>query len=499
MTGTRPRKILMVAAECAPYAKVGGLGDVVAGLAKQLAVSGHDARVLLPLYRGIERQRHGLRYRQNVCVHGAGGRERWAGVWEGRLDDTLPVWLLDYGAYFDRAGLYDENNREYADNAERFGFLSKAALQVCKDLAFIPDVMHVHDWPTAPTAALLKTWDRRLSPLSATASVLTIHNIGYQGVAPRAGFAYLGLGDDWFNSHVCEDHGRFNMLKLGVFFADAVTTVSPTHAGEILSADGGRGLAPYLQWKRGDVFGILNGADYSQWSPATDPLIPANYDARRLVGKQDCRRALQQRLGLTVSDAPIISLVSRFAVQKGLYLVRNCLEQALRELPFQWVIIGSGDPALEKYFGELPGRYPGQVGSYIGYHNELSHWAQAGGDFFLVPSLYEPCGLTQIYALKYGALPIVRATGGLRDTVVNYNNAADSDGTGFVFWDATPSALLGTLRWVADTWWNRHDQLARLRQNAMAKDFSWAQPAREYLKVYDHASRARRALLERES
>ncbi|MDR1192544.1 MAG: glycogen synthase [Verrucomicrobiales bacterium] len=491
-------KILFVASECAPYAKAGGLGDVVSGLAKQLTVSGHDARVVLPLYRSIDRQRFGLRYRQNVCVHGAGGRERWAGVWESRLGDALPVWFLDYDEYFGRAGIYDENNREYIDNAYRFDFLSKAALQIGKDLGFIPDVIHVHDWQTSPAAALLKTWDRKFSPLSASASVLTIHNIGYQGVYHKLGFDYLGIGGDWFNANVCEDHGRFNMLKMGIFFADAITTVSPTHAEEILSADGGRGLAPYLNWKRDDVFGIINGADYSQWSPENDRLIPANYDWQRFAGKQDCQRALKERFGLVGNSEPVIGIVSRFAGQKGLYLVRDIIEQALRELPFQWVVIGSGDPALERFFGELPARYPGKAGSYIGYHNELSHWAQAGSDFFLVPSIYEPCGLTQIYAMKYGTLPIVRATGGLRDTVTNYRNTADTDGTGFVFWDATPSALLGTLWWVADTWWNRHDHLARLRQNAMAQNFSWAKPAAEYLNVYAHAIRNRRALLARE-
>lgn len=471
---------------------------MVSGLAKQLKSDGHDARILLPLYRTIDRAKYRLTYRQNICIHGVGGLERWAGVYEGMLDGLVPVWFLDYGEYFGRAGIYDENNREYIDNAYRFDFLSKAALQICKDMNFIPDVMHVHDWQSSPVAALLKTWDRKLSPLSKTASVLTIHNIGYQGVYHKLGFDYLGISDDWFNSNVCEDHGRFNMLKLGVFFADAITTVSPTHAEEILSPDGGRGLAPYLQWKRNDVFGILNGADYSQWSPESDALIPAKYNAQHLVGKQDCKRALKQRLGLAANDEPVIGIVSRFAEQKGLYLVSSILEKALHELPFQWAIIGSGDSALEKYFGELPSRYPGKIGSYIGYSNELSHWVQAGSDFFLVPSIYEPCGLTQIYAMKYGTLPIVRATGGLRDTVANYNNDANSDGTGFVFWDATPDALLGTLWWVADTWWNRHDHLTKLRQNAMAMDFSWTRPAEEYLKVYDHAINSRLALLAQE-
>jgi starch synthase len=492
-------KVLFVASECAPYAKAGGLGDVVSGLAKQLKIDGHDARILLPLYRAVDRVKYALAYKQNICVHGVGGVERWAGMYEGMLDGAVPAWFIDYGEYFDRADIYDENNQEYPDNAHRFGFLSKAALQLCKDLDFIPDLIHVHDWQSSAVTALLKTWDRKLSPLSKTASVLTIHNIGYQGIYHKSGFDYLGIGDDWFNSDTCEDHGRFNMLKMGIFFADAITTVSPTHAGEILDPAGGCGLAPYLQWKRNDLFGVLNGADYSQWSPATDPLIPVKYDHKRFAGKQDCKQQLKRRFHLTANDEPVIGIVSRFAEQKGLYLVSSIMEQALRELPFQWVIIGSGDPALEKYFGELPARYPGKVGSYIGYNNELSHWAQAGSDFFLVPSIYEPCGLTQIYAMKYGTLPIVRATGGLRDTVTNYNNNANSDGTGFVFWDANRDSLLGTLWWVADTWWNRHDHLAGLRRNAMAKDFSWKKPAGEYLKVYDHAIASRLALQAREN
>jgi len=490
-----PLRILFVASECASLAKTGGLGDVVSGLTRQLKREGHDVRIFMPLYDSIDRARHHLNFDLSLCVHMGGNKEFWCGVYQGLLEGEVPVQFLEYQGFFGRPGIYDFVNREYADNPERFAFFSKACLQWCKDSGFIPDVVHVHDWPGSPVPAFLKTWDRILSPLSATASVLTIHNIGYQGVYPGSVFPFMGLSDDCFNAEICEDHGRMNYLKLGVHYADAITTVSPTHAGEILSPDGGRGLAPFLNARSGDLSGILNGADYSEWSPETDRWIPATYSADDLSGKAECRRKLRERLGLTERDCPILGIVSRFVEQKGLHLASTALDRLLPELDFQVAVLGSGDPGMESYYGGLPSRFPGWAGCHIGFSNELSHWIQAGCDFFLVPSLYEPCGLTQIYSLRYGTPPIVRATGGLVDTVQPYDPETDA-GTGFLFTDPTAEGVEDGLRRAFALWHQSPEKFRRLQERGMREDFSWEKPAALYLEVYQHAMENRRRLQE---
>jgi starch synthase len=354
-------------------------------------------------------------------------------------------------------------------------------------------VIHVHDWPTAVAAALLKTWDRILSPLSNTASVLTIHNIGYQGVYHASAMNYLGIGWEHFTSEKFEDHGRINLLKAGVHFADAITTVSPTHAKEILTPAGGMGLAPYLNHRAADFSGILNGCDYEHWNPATDPLIPARYNRHELTGKAVCKTALQERFGLELNArTPLFGIVSRFAPQKGFSLLMDALPRVLNTMFAQVAVLGSGDPRTEEFFNWLARNYPGRIGVYIGFNVELSHLIEAGSDFFLMPSRYEPCGLNQMYSLKYGTLPIVRATGGLDDTVENYDQHT-GNGTGFKFWADTSQALYNTIGWANATWYDRPEHIAKLRQNAMAQDFSWEQSAARYIEVYRHAIARRRA------
>ncbi len=492
---SRPLKILFVASECAPIVKSGGLGDVVGGLSKALRALGHDARVVLPLYSSIDRARWGLKpsVPSTSCVHMGAGEEQWIGVQETKLDG-VPVWLVDCDKFFARPGLYDDGRDEYLDNAYRFGLLSKAALQIVKDRAWFPDVAHLHDWMSAPTAAFLKTWDRFLSPLSQTASVLTIHNIGHQGTYSPEVLRYFGMGAEYFAPEIFESHGTVNLLKGGIHFADAINTVSPTHAHEILTPGGGMGLAPYLNNRASDVFGVLNGADYSSWNPESDTLIPARYSASNLEGKAECKAALQARLGLEVRpDVPVIGIVSRFAAQKGFGLIREALPRALGEMVFQIAVLGTGDRYTEEFFGWLFAHYPGAKG-YIGFSNELAHLVEAGSDFFLMPSLYEPCGLNQIYSLKYGTVPIVRATGGLEDTIQNYNEAT-GEGTGFKFYDSSASSLYYTLGWAISTWFDRPQHYKQLQQNAMAQHFSWDDSAPKYVEVYQHAIGNRMASL----
>ena len=484
-------RLLFVTSECAPYAKIGGLADVVAGLAKQLHQMGHEVRILMPLYASVDRSRHDIVFSGSACIHMGGGEENWVGVHTAILDGQVPIWFVDYDRFFNRPGIYDYAGSEYDDNAFRFALLSKAALQLCKDRDFIPDVMHVHDWPGALAPVYLKTWDRVLSPLSRTASVLTIHNIGYQGVYHASAFDYMGVGTDHFVGDEFEDHGKINLLKAGIHFADAITTVSPTHALEILG-DGGHGLSPYLQNRRPDVFGILNGADYEHWNPAVDPLLPARYSPAHLSGKAVCKEDLQRRFGLEVrSDVPLFGIVSRLAHQKGFDLLSAALPRALDSMSFQFVLLGSGESRVEDFYRWLASTYPGRVGAHIGFSNDLSHLIEAGSDFFLMPSLYEPCGLNQIYSLKYGTLPIVRSTGGLADTVINYNEPTGT-GTGFVFDQPTSQALFDTIGWAVSTWFDRPEHIKSLRQQAMACDFSWKKSAREYLAVYHHALQNRR-------
>ena len=486
-----PLKILFVASECTPFAKVGGLADVVASLPKILRLHGHDARVLIPLYSSIDRVKYRIEFEQSCCVHMGNREEQWIGLNRAQLDGQVPVWFVDCERFFGRPGIYDQPWGEYTDNAFRYALLSKAALQVCKDTGFVPDVMHCHDWPTALVPVFLKTWDRELSPLSDAASVLTIHNIGYQGVYHPSAFSYIGVGTEHFHPDKFEDHGNINLLKAGIFFADAITTVSPTYALEILGPAGGRGLAPYVFNRRADLYGILNGADYEHWDPGTDPNIPDRYSADNLLGKAVCKAALQKRMGLEVrSDWPILGIVSRFAQQKGIDLIRQALPWALNHMLFQLVVLGQGDSSAEEFFRWLAAQQRGRVGIHIGFSNELSHWIEAGSDFFLMPSIYEPCGLSQMYSLKYGTIPIVRATGGLEDTVENYNQST-GEGTGFKFLDPTPQALHDTIGWAISTWFDRPHHIAQIRRAAMVQDFSWEKSVRQYEVVYRNAIRNR--------
>jgi starch synthase len=483
------RRILFVTSECSPLAQTGGLGDMVAGLSKALRGRGSDVRIVMPLYQSIDRTKYGITFSRSCCVHFGLGEEIWVGIFEGTLDGVVPIWFIDYARYFDRPYIYNDQEDSF-----RFGLLSKAALQLCKDLGWIPHVAHVHDWMTAMTSVFLKTWDRVLSPLSNTASVLTIHNIGYQGKFNPSVLPFYGLGGDYMAPDRFEDFGMLNLLKAGIQYADAVTTVSPTYANEVRGPIGGMGLAPYLI-NRGDrVSGILNGVDTSVWNPATDKYLPARYSVGNMAGKAICKAALQERFGLTVDARfPLFGIVSRFAAQKGFDLIRGSLPQALRDMIIQVVVLGTGDPFTENFFRWLHEAYPKSANAHIGFKPELAHLIEAGSDFFIMPSLYEPCGLNQMYSSLYGTLPIVRATGGLDDTVDNYNEA-NATGTGFKFWDISERALFYTMGWAVSTWYDRPHHYAAMQRQGMERDFTWESSARQYELVYEEALAHRAAL-----
>jgi len=483
------KRILFITAECSPLAHTGGLGDAVAGLTKALRARGHDARIVMPLYQSIDRGKFGITFSRSCCVHFGRGEEIWVGIFEGRLDGEVPIWFIDYGRYFDRPYIYDDKEDSF-----RFGVLSKAALQVCKDTSWIPHVAHVHDWMTSMAAVFLKTWDRVLSPLSNTASVLTIHNIGYQGKFSPAVLPFYGLGGDYMAPDRFEDFGMINLLKAGIQYADAVTTVSPTYAQEIRGPVGGMGMAPYLNNRSEHVFGILNGVDTSVWNPATDKYLPARYSVDDLSGKAACKKALQERFGLTVDPhIPLFGIVSRFAPQKGFDLIRGALPQALRDMLMQVVVLGTGEPFTENFFRWLHDASPRSANAHIGFLPELSHLIEAGSDFFIMPSLYEPCGLNQMYSSLYGTLPLVRATGGLDDTVENYDEGLGS-GTGFKFWEISQRALFYTIGWAVSTWFDRPHHYAAMQHQGMTRNFTWDASARQYEHVYEHAMAHRAAL-----
>jgi len=488
LTMERKLNILFVVSESAPYAKTGGLADVAASLPHALAGRGHKVTVVMPYYAAISPEL--LRtdetpFSMNVWM---GDCEEWCLVHPRTINKNLNYYFIDFQKYFFREGYYHDNAmQDYPDNPSRFGFLSQAALYLCKTKQLAVDIVHAHDWQTSAAMAYLKTHHRSCPYLGKAAGVLTIHNIGYQGKYSRESYSYLGFREEDFNPRVFEDYGGINLLKGGIHFADIVNTVSPSYANETLNPAYSHGLDAFLRLKGDRYIGILNGVDYEEWDPAGDALIAKKYTFRNMNGKTVCKKALQKRMNLYQQEhIPIIGMVSRMTEQKGHYQLRECIEAIANNMQVQFVILGSGDKELEHYFGTLPEKYSGHIGAYIGYDNSLAHQIEAGCDFFLMPSLYEPCGLNQIYSLRYGTLPIVRATGGLDDTVEQYVES-DGSGTGFKYYDATPRAIYDTVGWAVSTYYDRREHFNDMQRRAMQQDFSWEESAARYESAYQRA------------
>jgi starch synthase len=482
------KNILFISSELTPFAKTGGLADVTASLAAELAKKGHDVRVVIPLYDSVKQ-----RALKRKVVLGAMGVEmgtgtEWCSVHDLKISGGARAVFIEYDAYFARSGLYhDDSMNDYQDNPRRFGFLCRAALQYCIDCGFKPDIVHAHDWQAALVPAYIKLWFWNNPVLAGAASVLSIHNIAYQGAYPASHYQYLGLGKESFTEKRFESFGAVNFMKGGIYFTDVVNTVSPTHAKEILKPYGGFGLSPFLSDKGDKFTGILNGVDYSIWSPQTDPHLPEQYTSSSLKGKAICKQKLREEFKLdTEGNVCLIATIGRFVLQKGFHLVREAIGDILDTMVVQFVILGDGDNSMEEYFEKLAQMYPGQAGSFIGYNAELAHRVEAGADFFLMPSLYEPCGLNQMYSLKYGTLPIVHATGGLDDTVEQYNEST-GDGTGFKFEDATAGALYDTVGWAVSTYYDRPHHIKKMINRAMNSDFSWSKSVEAYENLYEKA------------
>lgn len=482
-------KILFISSELTPFAKSGGLGDAVSSLAAALSREGHDVRILMPRYYFISR--NSLR-RVNGILEIETAREQYhAFLYTANLpNSTARIYFLDCEALYGRNGIYGyTSTQEFPDNPKRFGALSKAAFSLCRSIGWIPDIMHAHDWPAAPVSVYLNTLEKN-SEFARTAGVLTIHNLGYQGIFSREHYPELGLGWEYFYGAGFEYYGNINFLKAGIASAECITTVSPTYAREIQTPNGGFGLDGLLRQRSRELVGILNGIDTDIWNPQTDPYIPAHYAKDDLSGKALCKAALQKELGLPVDPAvPLIGMVTRLVEQKGISEVfgrtYGCMRRILETIQVQVAVLGSGDAWAEEAILNYSARYPNFKGM-VGYNEHLAHLIEAGADFFLMPSRYEPCGLNQMYSLVYGTLPIVHRTGGLADTVVNYNQDL-GEGTGFMFDDLTPQAVYDTVGWAMWAWYNKPDHIARMRRNAMSQDFSWSRSAHEYVKLYEHA------------
>jgi starch synthase len=485
-------RILFVASEVVPFVKTGGLADVVGALPKTLAARGHDVRIVLPKYRSIDSQKFNLlplmpemkvRY-GNDTFSGEVMRTSYPGT-------DIPVYFIDLPHLFDRDGVYNSQNHDYLDNDRRFASFNLATLWMLKGLDWAPDVMHIHDWPTGLIPALLKFHPEVKSDefFAKIKTVLTIHNLAYQGNFVPQLVADIGLPWSTFTSEGMEFFGRASMLKSAIVFSDLIATVSPTYANEIRTETYGAGLDGILRACQNRLVGILNGIDTKLWDPANDPNIPAKIHAVTGAGRAECKAALQAKCGFPQKKhVPLIGMATRLTGQKGIDLAADALNTLLAA-DIQMVLLGSGEERFENFFREIANRFPKKFAAKLAYDESLAHQIYAGSDMFLIPSAFEPCGLTQMYAMRYGAVPIARATGGLVDTVADASIRGIEEGrsTGFLFADYNTPALLGALQKAVSLFRDDQPHWDKLRRNAMARDFSWETSAAAYEALYERA------------
>jgi starch synthase len=472
-------KIAFVASEGVPYSKTGGLADVVGAVPKALASLGHEVEVFLPRYRSTKTGpivsstrsltiplSSGFKFATILEVEGAGG---------------VRTYLMDCPEFFDRDGLYMTGGKDYPDNAMRFAAFSLGALEFMKRSSKPPEVIHCHDWQAALVPAYLRSYYAEDPFFENTAMLFTIHNIAYQGLFPPDIMSQISLDKGLFKIEGLEYYGKLNLLKGGIVFSDSISTVSQKYAQEIQTEEFGYGLEGVLRSRAGRLQGILNGVDYEEWNPATDKLIPANYTPEGLQGKEACKKALLEKMGAREPklERPVLGIVSRFVRQKGFDLIASIADELMRK-DLYIVALGTGEPEYEELFRSLADRYPEKFLVRVAYDNALAHQIEAGSDMFLMPSRYEPCGLNQIYSMKYGTVPVVRATGGLADTITAFDGEA---GTGFRFEHYSHLALLECIEQALETFQDKKAWL-KVRQNCMRQDFSWTQSAKSYAALY---------------
>jgi starch synthase len=481
--------VVWITSEAAPFAKTGGLADVSASLPEALAKKNMNVCVIMPYYpQQMQKYNAKLKVARSLVQVPFAGRSEWTQILEFQKSKNLKFLFIEYHKYFDRSALYDWNGIEYADNAERFIFFCRAAMQAIIAMDLKPDIIHANDWHSALSCVYLKSHlYKNIANFAQTKSILTIHNIAYQGAFHKSNLYFTGLGWDYFN-HLClEFHDAICLLKGGIMTADVINTVSPTHADEILSREGGFGLDSAIAHRasQGHMRGILNGIDIVKWNPDSDSLIPCNYSLSSLNGKKICKKLLQKELKLPQNPKiPLFGLISRFVYQKGIDVFAQAIDNILLYDDVQFVVLGTGDSAIENHVKYIAAKYPEKISFIRGYHEKLSHMIEAGADIFVMPSRYEPCGLNQMYSMRYGTLPLVRATGGLDDTVINYNSSFPNQSNGFKFWDLNPASLANTIRWAASVYRNDKNGFAAAQNNAMSTDFSWNKTAEHYEELY---------------
>lgn len=473
-------RIAMISPEVTPFAKTGGLADVAGTLAVALERLGHEVSLVMPAYHCVLRGDFALEQTPMRFSVPLADRYEEGAVLRAGLGKNISVHLIRADRYFDRDSLYGTSAGDYPDNAERFVFFSRAALEILRRDRV--DIVHCHDWQSALVIVFLKTQADRYPELALSRTVFTAHNLGFQGIFRESEWSLLDLDRSFFSPEYLEFHGHVNFFKGALLCADKITTVSPTYAREIMGMEQGFGLEGVLQRRAGDLVGILNGVDYGLWNPAVDPWIAARYTESNLTAKRDCKRSLQRALGLPARDkAPLVGMVSRLTSQKGFDLVEKIFDQ-LMERDLQMAILGSGEERYEEFLRRVAKQFSQKVGVRVGFDEALAHRIEAGADILLMPSLYEPCGLNQMFSLKYGTIPIVRAVGGLKDTVEDFDLERGT-GTGFVFGPYEPEALLAAVERALQAYGDKKAWTA-LRRRAMSMDFSWERSADAYSNLY---------------
>lgn len=478
--------VIIVASEAAPFAKTGGLADVAGSLPVALKKLGCNPVLFLPYYRqiaggGFEIEPTGLEVTVPV-----GKREITGQVLKGAAAG-VPAYFIKRDEYYDRSHLYGTPDGDYFDNIDRYAFFSRAVLEVLRSRSFEPDIIHCNDWQTGLIPAYLKDTYKNDLYFASTSTVFTVHNLAYQGLFQADLFDLTGLSPELFTPAGLEFWGKVNFLKSGLVYSDIITTVSEAYSMEIQTTEYGWGLDGVLRGRKHDLYGIINGVDYGEWDPGTDSLIPATYSAEDLLGKAECKKELLKEFGLKLKNgAPLLGIISRLADQKGIDILSEAMP-ALMKLNLALVIIGTGDRKYVVELEELARRYPEKLSVKILFDKKLSHLVEAGSDIFLMPSKYEPCGLNQIYSLRYGTVPLVRATGGLDDTVRDFKGGA---GNGFKFRDYTPEALVAKVKEALKVFKDK-EAWEKLRRAGMKEDFSWESSAARYIELYDRCLKTR--------
>jgi starch synthase len=470
-------KIIFVSSEMVPFAKTGGLADVSGTLPKAIKSLGHEIVGVIPFYKNISGEDTGIR--MDIPFP---DKNEYCSVAKGSLNGLVPIYFIRKDEYFLRDYLYSTSTGDYPDNMERFRLFSRAVIEMLKYIDFKPDIIHCNEWQTALIPVYLKTIYKNDPFLSNTTTIFTIHNLAYQGIFDKEKFYLTGLPEELFNINGLEFWGKINLLKGGILFSDLINTVSPKYCKELQTEEYGYGLDGVLRNRNKDLYGILNGVDYEEWNPETDRFIISNYSIKNLSGKRKCKEDLINEFKLIKDlDLPLIGMISRLADQKGFDILVPIIDRII-DLGALFVLLGTGEKRYHDLFKEIGKRYKGRVAIKIAFDNRLAHKIEAGSDMFLMPSKYEPCGLNQIYSMKYGTIPIVRGTGGLDDTVINFDPSS-LEGNGFKFYEYSSDAFLKKIEEGIKLYRNK-DLWLKIIKNAMNADFSWERSAREYINLY---------------